>query len=212
MRKMSSPSTIAAGVLSLTMILPAAAQEVDARLAARLSPVTVDSVTALSVRAGQLGLPVEPLIQKALEGESKGATDAVILRAVSDLFGRLEHASHVLNDDTSEAELLAAAGALHLGISTETLRAVVNAYTERSLAVPLVVLTDMIRKGVARETASDVIVQLVQARIDADGLQRFRRLVERDIDLGATPGDAAMTRARGALLEIRRGNPLFLQP
>jgi hypothetical protein len=180
-------------------------QQRDPRLVGRLSPAAIDSVTALTQRASAHALPIEPLIQKALEGQSKGATEGVILRAVEDLLDRLELASAALGRESSEAALVAAAGAIHLGVSTETLRSVVTAYRSESLAIPLVVLTDMIRKGVAPETASKVIVQLAEAKIDLEGLQRFRRLVERDIDQGATPGEAALIRARGALLERRRG-------
>lgn len=182
-----------------------AAQTPDPRLVGRLSPAAVDSVTALAARAAARGLPVEPLIQKALEGQSKSAEDRLILSAVHDLLDRLERASAALGDRAKDSDMVAAAGAMHLGVSAMTLRDVVAAYRDQSLAVPLVVLTDMIRKGVAVETASSVIVQLVEARVDVDGLQRFRRLVDRDINSGAAPADAATIRARGALLERQRG-------
>jgi len=191
----------------LTMLTGAtlAAQQSDARLVGRLSRSAVDSVTALTGHATARGLPIEPLIQKALEGQSKGAEDRLILRAVEDLLDRLNRASAALGDDADDSELVAAAGAMHLGVSTGTLQNVVAAYRDQSLAVPLVVLTDMIRKGVAVPTASSVIVQLVEARVDIESLQRFRRLVERDISSGAAPGEAAIIRARGALLERQRG-------
>lgn len=195
-------------VWSLTISGPADAQEPDLRLTDRLSQRAVDSITVLTRRASTRALPLEPMIQKALEGHSKGATESLILGAVADLLSRLEEASSALGPDATDTELVAAAGAIHVGVSNETLRSVVSVYRDESLALPLVVLTDVIRKGVAVETASTVIMQLVEARIDLEGLQRFRRLVERDIDQGAVPAEAAMIRARGALLERRPGNPL----
>ncbi len=200
---------IGIALLTSSLCCGVLAAQVDQRLIGRLTPPAIDSVTVLAQQATAHSLPAEPLIQKALEGQSKGASEALILGAVEDLLGRLETASAALGDRASEAELVAAAGALHLGVRTETLQSVVSAYGDQSLAQPLVVLTDMIRKGVALETASTVIVQLVEARIDLEGLQRFRRLVERDIDQGAAPSDAAKVRARGALLERRRGSDAF---
>lgn len=200
---------IGIALLTSSLFCGALAAQVDQRLLGRLTPRAIDSVTVLAQQATAHSLPVEPLIQKALEGQSKGASEALILGAVEGLLGRLEAASVALGDRASEAELVAAAGALHLGVTTETLKSVVSAYGDQSLAQPLVVLTDMIRKGVALETASTVIVQLVEARIDVAGLQRFRRLVERDIDQGAAPSDAAKVRARGVLLERQRGSDAF---
>jgi len=184
----------------------ASAQQPDSRLVGRLSASAVDSIAALARVASARRLPVEPLIQKALEGHSKGATESVLLDAVRGLLQRLERAATIMGREAVDADLVAAAGAIYLGVSQETLRRVNDAYADRSLAVPLVVLTDMIRKGVRLETASDLIVQLVEARVDVAGLQDFRRLVERDIDLGAPPGEAATIRARGALLQVR-GSP-----
>jgi hypothetical protein len=185
------------------------AQTPDGRLVDRLSPAVIDSVTVLVRAATDRGLPVEPLIQKTLEGQSKRAADTVIIAAVEDLLKRLQHASSALGADVSGAVLVAAAGAIHVGVSTETLRSLATTYRNESLAVPLVVLTDMIRKGVELGTASELLGQLLEARVDIEDLQRFRRLVERDINLGAVPGEAAMIRARGVLLEQRRGGPPF---
>ena len=58
--------TLLAGVVS-----PVRAQE--PRLAARLPEPLALRITRLADSARALGLPSEPLIQKALEGESKGA-------------------------------------------------------------------------------------------------------------------------------------------
>ena len=153
--------------------------------------------------ARQDGLPVEPLVQKALEGASKGAPNDVIVDAVRALHTRLRRASTALGDGASNSELVAAAGALYVGVPSGTLEDLAQSRSEESLSVSLVVLTDLIRRGVNRDTAADVVRSLVRARVDEDGMARFRKQVERDISSGASPGTAATSRARGMLLQRR---------
>lgn len=132
--------------------LPLALAAQDARLTARL-PVGIASVTQrLADTASHEGLPTEPLIQKALEGESKGADSAKIVRAVQALLERMRVAHRVLPRGT-EPELVAGAAALRAGASPASLAALRALRPDQSLVVPLSVLADIIAAGITPERA-----------------------------------------------------------
>ncbi len=129
---------------------PLAAQE--PRLVARLSPGLATVTQRLVDSASHDGLPAEPLIQKALEGESKGADSTSIVRAVEALLERLRVARRSLSGGT-EPELVAAAAALRAGASPVTLGALRALRPNQPLVVPLSVLADIITAGVNPERA-----------------------------------------------------------
>jgi hypothetical protein len=63
--------------------------------------------------------------------------------------------------------------------------------------VPLAVLADLVASGVPPDSAAAAVLVLAGSARDAD-LVEFRRAVERDIALGASPADAATGVARAA--------------
>ena len=66
------------------------------------------------------------------------------------------------------------------------------------LTVPIGVLADLIGRGVARDTAAALMLQLASMDMEDRELTEFRRMVDRDIALGALPSAAAAIRAEGA--------------
>ena len=64
------------------------------------------------------------------------------------------------------------------------------------VTVPLVVLVDLVSRGVPRDTASQTILQLWQRGVGDDDFYGLWRGVERDIVSGADPGVALLNRAR----------------
>ncbi len=133
-----------------TCAVPLAAQ--DPRLASRLPPGTRSAVETLVDSARAAGLPAEPLIQKALEGASKGADSARIVAAVHLLAGRLGQARQALPSATP-AELVAAAAALRSGASPANLSTLAALVHRGSLTVPLSVLADLLAAGVPGDQA-----------------------------------------------------------
>src|SRR5437867_12711256 len=166
---------------------PAAAQQVDPRLE-RLDAATRPVVAALIDSARTASLPTEPLVQRALEGATKGAAGDVIVAAVRRLAGDLERARDALGPTASPAELGAGAAALRAGASQATLAELRHARRER-LTVPLAVLADLVASGVPVDSATAAVLGLAARARDAD-LVEFRRAVERDIALGAPPAAA----------------------
>jgi hypothetical protein len=138
-------------------------------------------------------------VLKALEGRSKGASDEQILHAVVGLRERLEVAAAVLGNRRGEDVLLAAAGALHAGVSHSALETMAARTREDALDMALVVIGDLIRRGVPVPTATHAVLSLGQAGVDARTFGEFRRRVDDDIRAGLTPARATEVRLRGVL-------------
>ena len=167
------------------------------RLEGRLDAATRDAVLALVDSANRAGLPVEPLVDKALEGASKHAPGQRIVVALRTLAGELGLARQTLGGTVSEAEMAAAAGALHIGVRPAELARLRVARGREPLTVALGVLSDLVARGVPTDTATTAVLTLAEARIDDDDLVEFRKSVERDIALGAPPSAAAAVRVGG---------------
>ena len=168
----------------------------DPRLEGRLDAETRRAVLALADSARVAGLPVEPLIQKALEGESKGADGARIVAAVRALLGRLHAARAALGRTAGDADLVAGAAALYVGVAPDRLERLRNASSGAPLALALVALADLVQRGVPPDTAATAIEALARARSGEGEYRMLRQLVEQDIRTGAAPAAAALERAR----------------
>jgi hypothetical protein len=146
--------SIPSAVLALTS-LPLAFQLVaqDPRLAARLAPGPRVAIQHLVDSAASAGLPTEPLIRKALEGESKGADSARIVAAVQGLFTHLSTARQLFGPAARESELVAAAAALRAGASPSRLARLSSLRPKDQLTVPLSVLADLLASGIPVEQA-----------------------------------------------------------
>lgn len=185
--------------LATLLALAGAAAGQDPRLAS-LEGAARAAVVAQMDSARADGLPTEPLVQKALEGLSKGARGDRIVAAVRGLRLRLGVAADALGGDADEAALVAGAAALYAGAEPGTLTELAAARHDASLAMALVVLADLVERGVPANDASSAIVSLARAGVDAAGFSAFRTRVEHDIDAGAEPAASTALRLRGLLL------------
>lgn len=181
---------ILAALLLMTQAAPALALQ-DPRLE-RLDPETRSSVSAIVDSARGVGLPSEPLVQRALEGATKGAAGPRIVAAVRRLSAELGTVRTVLGARASTPELEAAVAALRAGASTQVL-ANLRAARRGSLTMTLSVLADLVASGVPPDSAAAAVLALAPKARDAD-LVEFRRAVERDIALGAPPAAATSVR------------------
>ena len=163
----------------------------DARLE-RLDADTRARVVVLVDSARAAGLPVEPLIDKALEGASKRATGDRIVAAVRHLAAGLATARGALGTATV-AELDAAASALRAGATPATLTRLRATRGRHDLTVPLAVLSDLVARGIPADSAASFVLQLAAVAADDDFIA-FQRNVDRDIALGAPPLAAAAVR------------------
>jgi hypothetical protein len=193
-------SNVLAGWLATaTMVAAHTLPAQENRLASRLDPATLAEVSHIADSARTVGLPVEPLFDKALEGATKRADGTRIIAAVRGLAHRLGAARTALGPTTSESELVAAAGALFQGVSAADLTRLRIARNGQSVALPLVVLTDLIERGVPAGTATAVVVDVARTGAGDPVFVALRRDVDQDITAGAPPAIAAATRARGTI-------------
>lgn len=162
----------------------------------RLDPDTRAAVVAVVDSAHGVGLPVEPIIQRALEGVTKGATGARIVAAVRRLTVDLGTARTALGTSASEAELEAGVAALRAGATPDVL-ANLRDVRRPPLTIALSVLADLVASGVPADSAAAAVLVLAPKARDAD-LVEFRRAVERDIALGAPPAAATSVRVNVA--------------
>jgi hypothetical protein len=168
----------------------------DARLAARLAEPDRALVQAVLDSARALGLPVEPLIDRALEGAAKRAPGERIVAAVRRLRDELVAARDALGVSASTAELTAGASALRAGAGAEDLRRLRDLRSAQPVTVAAAVLADLVAVGVPADSATAAVLALASQVDDADFLA-FRRNVERDVAMGASPIAALGVRLEG---------------
>jgi hypothetical protein len=183
--------------LALSLLVPRSAGAQDPRLERRLDSATFRAVSVVIDSADRLGLPVEALVQRALEGAAKHASDAQIVAAVRRLRQDLGTARDALGGTSSPAELVAAASALRAGVRVSDLRQL-RQRRSQTLTVALATLADLVTSGVPADSAAAAVIALAGSARD-DQIAEFRRAVERDIALGAPPGAATAVRVDATL-------------
>jgi hypothetical protein len=156
----------------------------DPRLTARLDSVTLPKVEAVLVTAQRRGLPVEPLVQKALEGASKGAPGHRIVTAVETMLADLTRAQHGLGLAANADELVAGAAALRAGATLEMVDQLRRTEPDGGLAVPLAVFADLVAGGMTVSAAWRSVEELAQRGGDED---EFLQLRERLRPAGPAP-------------------------
>ena len=172
-------TSLRALLLSVALVaLPASAEAQDARLAERLDAGTAASVQQLVDSAERAGLPTEPLVQKALEGGTLGASGERIVAAVEALHGQLGRARAALGDDVTEGELTVAAGALRAGLEPTALRRLQSLRSGQPLVVPIAVLTDLVAEGVPPEEATRSVLDLARNGRPDDEFVALRRQLQ----------------------------------
>lgn len=194
-----------AATMSLLAAAPLAAQ--DTRLSGRLGSDARAGVEAEIREARAQGLPVEPLVQKALEGAARGAEGSRIVTVVRDLRERMAVARNALGPSATESELVAGAGALYVDVPPAALRALREYSEESPMDVPLVVLADLVQRGVPVQAASGAVIELRRAGADPERYHLLRYHVEQDILSGTPPSASIAERSRAILRAIRGGMP-----
>lgn len=168
----------------------------DPRLT-RLDRRVQAQVTILVDSARSLGIPTEPVVDKALEGAAKRAPNDRIINVVRSRFRELVAARTALGGGAMDTEIIAAADALHAGASPQVITALRTRRPGAPLTIPLAVLADLIARGVPADTASQAVLALAtKPGTDAE-FAELRDDIERDIAKGAPPAIAAGLRTRG---------------
>ena len=181
------------------LVLALVAARVDAQdpRLSRLDRRVQSEVTSLMDSARSLGIPTEPVIDKALEGAAKRAPNDRIINVVRSRFRELVAARGALGSGAMDAEVIAAADALHAGASPQVITALRTRRPNAPLTIPLAVLADLIARGVPADTASSAILALATKPATDAEFADLRDDVERDIAKGIPPAITTAVRTRG---------------
>lgn len=147
-------------------------------------PTRFDTVTAVALRAlldsaAAAGLPVAPLVNRAYEGAARRVGGARLLQVVRGYAAALGDAREALGDRASVAELDAGATALRAGIDPRALQAVRTVRPPGEGVTALVVLTDLVRRGVPAASAREAVTALGRLPTADDALLGLQGAVAR---------------------------------
>lgn len=168
--------------------------------AARFDSVTAFALRSLLDSAVERGLPTAPLINRALEGAARKVGGAKILLVVRQYAVALENAREMLGPESSVAELEAGASALRAGIDGRMLTAIRATRPAGAAVTPLVVMTDIVSRGVPAVTARDAVTAIARMPRSDDALLGLQVMVAKNAVRG--PGmavDALQRYLRGTV-------------
>ena len=186
---------VVASAMALATVASGARAQ-DKRLSSRLDLEAAMAITRLADSIRAAGLPSEPLIAVALEGATRRASNDRILAAVREYAGALGVARNTLGDSAASDEIVSAAGVIVAGVAPSVVGEYRAARPTGSLTVPLVVLADLIARGVPADSAAAALGAALRSGARDDELAELRRRVERDILAGAKPSTAMSIRRR----------------
>jgi hypothetical protein len=158
-----------------------------------LDPSRFDSLTILTLRAlidsaAHNGIPVAPLVNRALEGAARRAPGPRIVAVVRAHASALADARDALGPAATVAELDAGAMALRAGVDGAALAAVRRQRPAGQAVTPLVVLTDVVRRGVPLAAARDAVTAVAPLARGDELLLGLQETVAR----GAARGGSGM--------------------
>jgi len=168
----------------------------DRRLADGLDAATFALVRATVGDAARQGLPVEPLVARALAGVELGAPPARVGGAVRALAARLAAARDALAPVAGGAEVVAGADALAVGVPAAVLRDVRRLSPGRSTAVALGVLAQLVSRGVPPARAAAAVTGLVRRGARPAQLAALDAALQSDVAAGIPAAVALEGRVR----------------
>jgi hypothetical protein len=181
------------------------------RLAGRVPPPIASLVGELGTAAAARGLPVDPLIQKAIEGSAKGVPEGRVAAALNLIVMHLDSAAAALRDGGLPADTLAiAAGefAITAGLSRNDITALARTGANAAaLTVGLRVAGTLAALGVPPAEDIGLVSVELRAGEPASTLLLLPAEVQAEMAKGATAAQAAAGLARAAAAQARRGPP-----
>jgi hypothetical protein len=189
-----------------------AQQDVAARLAGRVSKEVITLVQQLSTDAAARGLPVDPLIQKAIEGGAKGVPADRIAAAVRGVVVQLDGAAAALAEaghtprDTEA--ITAGAFALNAGLGGRDVTALARAAGRTNRAtIALRVAGTLSALGVPTAETVALVSETMRGGRGPAELTALPARLQAEVARGATPAQAATGLARAAAAPGRTGQP-----
>ena len=193
-------------LLAFTTASVAAQDAVDPTRLNRLDARTRTAVAAILDSARIARLPIEPLIDKALEGAAKKAPSQQIVSAVRTFANQLVEARRALGETSTQPELLGGAQAIRAGIPVQQLEKLRRARPNVQIATALTVVSDLATREVPIDSAVAVVSRLLGAQASDDQILSVRSDIETDILNGKPPVVAAASRGH-AMEQTLAQNP-----
>ena len=181
-------------VVWATPLAPAIAQEPNPL--SKLDPESRFQIELILDSARTLGIPTRPLLSKTYLGISRGAKSRDIVKVVRAFFNASKDVHPALGPSLSEDEFTAAATAIYTGVPASALSKFRPDRAGKPLLRVLVVLGDLITRGVPRDEASSTMVRLWKDGAGDSDFYGLWKGVEQDILSGQNPGTALQQRAR----------------
>lgn len=177
----------------LLAALPGALSGQDARLERlrqAFPAAAASEIEAVLARAERAGVPTDPLIAKALEGAAKGVPGERVVAVLSSYADGLQRSQALLGPGHGEASIVAGADALRRGVPAQALKELAGSHGG-DLAVPLVVLGELMDAGVPVQHAYQVVESALARRQGPDEMLAIPGAVRRLMREGNSPDDAA---------------------
>ena len=143
------------------------------------------------------GLPVDPILSKVRFALVVHAPAAKIVATAQAVAGRLETARTVVAPHAASSDIAAGEEALSFDVPKDVLRRVALASQNRSVAVPIGVLTQLVVSGVPPTRAGDIVTELIKRGATAAQLVALGNDVNADVQSGARAVESADIRMRG---------------
>ena len=181
----------------------------DRTLPPQLSAPSRTALERIIDSARVAGLPIDPLYSKVREGLFRSADESRVITAVQRLSRDLGDARDALGDSAAPEEITAGANALRAGIRAADLTRLRDARrkSDHPLTVALVVLADLVARGVPPTMAATSVNELVTRNVSDGSLMSFRQNVERDLSGGRSPASAIDSRTRALIEDVERRRP-----
>lgn len=181
------------------------------RLAGRVPPQIASLVGELGTAAAARGLPVDPLIQKAIEGSAKGVPSDRVAAALRLITAHLDTAAAALRYGGLPADTLAiAAGefAISAGLSGSDITALARTGANAAaLTVGLRVAGTLAALGVPPAEDIGLVSVTLRSGEPSANLLLLPAHVQSEVAKGVTPAQAAAGLARAAAAQARHGPP-----
>lgn len=197
--------------LPLVLLMQQQQPAIAERLGDRVSPEIAALATELGTAAAARGLPVDPIIQKAIEGSAKGVPVDRVADAMRFVVSQLDASHGALRSAALAADTIAiAAGAFALtaGLKDGDVAALSrSAAPAPDIIVGLRVAGTLVALGVPTAETVSLVQAALQAGQPAGELLGLPGQVQTQVAKGATPAQAAAGLARAAAAQSRRGPP-----
>jgi hypothetical protein len=209
---MTRPGGLILGLALLATTLDAQ-QTIAERLTGRASPQIAALVQELGSAAASRGLPVDPLIQKAIEGNAKAVPAERVANAIRMVLAQLDTSAAALRTAGVESHIdtmeIAAGGfAINAGLGGRDIAELARTGRPASeVIVGLRVAGTLAAMGVPPDETVKLVGTSLRMRQAPGELLTIPGRVQSEMARGATPEQAAAGLARAAAAQSRHGPP-----